>query len=238
MAAGFQDSHDIEQELDLEGQNKRLAIYTSPNFQSDDEENYRRVCDFISSRDAETELLDKRIHCIWYCVAGEEERPVSRLEARFFGSELALVAPQVPIIIAFTKYDHFVSKVQLDWSKNAQERGLSKVAVTHILNDLTTKRFEKTIAKRWDKVLLDDKGRSKGRKVPRVCVASGDDPGSDDSSFEALATTTLDSLREWKDWHVKLAFAAAQRNSASISTQCEYSDLPLFHPSLWQHLLM
>jgi len=183
------------------------------------------VCDFISSRDTETQLLDKRIHCIWYCVASEEERPISRLEAKFFGGELPLVARQVPIIIAFTKYDDFISKVQLEWSKDAQERGLSKVAVTHILNDLTARRFEKTIAKRWDEVLLDDKGRSKGRKVPRVCVASGDDPDGDDSSFEALGTTTLESLREWKDWHVKLAFATAQRNSASISTQCEYSGL-------------
>lgn len=223
MADGFQDGHDIEKELDLEGKNEHLAIYTSPNFGSDDETIYRRVCDFISSRDDETRPLDQRVHCIWYCVASEEERPVSRLEARFFGSELASVAPHVPVIIAFTKFDDFISKVQLNWSKDAQERGLSKVAVRHILKDLTAKRFEKVIGKRWDEVLLDTKGRSKGRVVPRVCVASGTDPDDDDSSFEALVTTTLESLREWKDWHIKLAFAAAQRNSATISTQCKLS---------------
>jgi len=210
----------------LQGQNERLAIYTSPNFGSDDENTYRRVCDFISSRSSPTESLQQHIHCIWYCVASEEERPVSKLEAKFFGGELTLVAPHVPVVLLFTKYDDFVGQVQLDWSHNAQECGLSKVAVTHILNDLSAKRFEKTIKKRWDAVLLDEKGRYKGRHVPRVCVASGSDPDDDDSSFEKLATTTLECLRELKEWHVKLAFAAAQRNSATISTRCRLCPLP------------
>lgn len=220
VAQAFHDEHDIEEELDLDGQNERLAIYTSPNFGSDDEAIYRRVHDFISSRNTESRPLQERIHCVWYCVASEEERPISRLETRFFSGEIASIAPQVPVILAFTKYDDFVSKVQLDWSKDAEERGLSKVAVTHILNDLTANRFNKTIGKRWDEVMLDEKGKPKGRRVPRVCVASGTDPEDDDSTFEALTTTTLESLGEWKESRVRLAFAAAQRSSATISTKC------------------
>lgn len=205
----------------MEGQNERLAIYTSPNFWSDDETGYRRVCEFIASRSSESTELKDRIHCIWYCVASDEERPVSRLETRFFGGGLATVAPHVPVLLVYTKYDDFVSRVEMDWSHAAQQRGLSKVAVSHILKDLTTKRFEKTIKKRWDGVLLDERGRYKVQPVPRVCVASGTDPDDDDSTFEKLATATLDSLREWKHWDVKMAFAAAQRNSATISTRCE-----------------
>ncbi|KAK5655765.1 hypothetical protein OQA88_5302 [Cercophora sp. LCS_1] len=221
VADGFDASHDITAPLDLEGQNERLAIYTSPNFgtNNEDEAVYERVCGFIAERTADAVPLQERIHCIWYCVASEEERPVSGLERRFFGGELHAVAPHVPVILVFTKYDDFVAKVQLDWSKDAQERGLSKVAVTHILRDLTAKRFEKTIQKRWDEVLLDAKGRPKVKEIQRVCVAGGDDPDGDDSSFEELAKATLEVLKEWHDWHVKLAFAAAQRNCASISTR-------------------
>jgi hypothetical protein len=221
VANAFGNGHNIEKELDLEGQNERLAIYTSPNFGSEDEGAYRRVCDFLASRSSESTDLPERIHCIWYCVASEEERAVSHLETRFFGGGLATVAPHVPMVLLYTKYDDFVSRVQMDWSHDAQQRGLSKVAVSHILKDLSTKRFEKSIKKRWDAVLLDDRGRYMVQPVARVCVASGSDPDGDDSSFEKLATATLDSLREWKDWNVKLAFAAAQRNSATISTQCE-----------------
>jgi len=226
VADAFGDRHNIEDELDLEGQNERLAIYTSPNFGTDDEAVYQRVCDFIAARSSESHPLQEHIHCIWYCVASEEERPVSHFETRFFNGGLATVAPHVPVVLLYTKYDEFVGQVQLDWSHDAQERGLSKVAVTHILRDLATNRFEKTIKKRWDAVLMDDRGRYKIQQVPRVCVASGSDPDVDDESFGALAMATLDSLHTWKDWHVKLAFAAAQRNSATISTRCELPHPP------------
>ncbi|KAK3339950.1 hypothetical protein B0T25DRAFT_560968 [Lasiosphaeria hispida] len=220
VADAFSASHDIEQELDLEGKNGRLTVYTSPNFGSDDRATYQRVCDFLASRSSDTQQLQERIHCIWYCVASEEERLVSQQETRFFGGGLATVAPQVPVVLVFTKYDEFVGRVQLAWSRDAQERGLSKVALSYILRDLSTKRFYELIGKRWDDVLLDGQGRSRVRHVPRVCVSSGAvDGDDDDSSFEALAKVTLESLREWKERHVKLAFAAAQRSSVTISTR-------------------
>ncbi|KAK0704593.1 hypothetical protein B0H67DRAFT_649023 [Lasiosphaeris hirsuta] len=220
VADAFSTSHDINQALDLEGKNERLTVYTSLNFGSDDGAGYQRVCDFLATRSSDSLPLHERIHCIWYCAASEEERIVSRLETRFFGGGLASVAPQVPVVLVFTKYDEFVGRVQLEWSRGADEHGLSKVALTHILRELSTKRFHELIGKRWDDVLLDGQGRSRVRIVPRVCVASGAVDGSDDdSSFEALAKVTLESLREWKQKHVKLAFAAAQRSSATISTR-------------------
>jgi hypothetical protein len=153
-------------------------------------------------------------------VATEETRPISAHEKRFFGGNLASVALHVPALLVFTKYDEFVSQVQLTWSRDAEERGLSKLAVKHILKDLASKQFDQGIGKRWDEVLLDSKGRSRVGPIARVCVAGYATVEDDDSSFEDLATATLKSLGEWKEWHVKLAFAAAQRNSAAISTRC------------------
>jgi hypothetical protein len=147
---------------------------------------------------------------------------VTELEQRFFFGGLHSAAPWVPLILVFTKYDEFVSQVKLDWSRGAQEQGLSKVAVSHILRDLSSKKFEKHIGQKWDEVL--------GGSVPRVCVSSGDED-DDVRSDEVLAEATLTALRNKS---VKYAFAAAQRNSALISTRCKkttsFSLLP--NPSL------
>ncbi|GAB1320905.1 hypothetical protein MFIFM68171_11115 [Madurella fahalii] len=204
--AAFSGSQGIETELDLQGQNERLAIHTSPNFWADDERVYDRVHGFLVSRSTPSTKQEDRIHCIWYCVASEEQRPVGEVEKRFFNG-LGSFAPHVPLVLVFTKYDEFVSKVKLDWSRDAQEQGLSKVAVSHILRDLSSKKFEKQIGKKWDDVLNET--------IQRVCVSSGDSE-DDTRSFEELAGVTLAGLQHSS---VKFAFAAAQRNSAAISTQ-------------------
>lgn len=230
-------SHRIEKELDLCGQNDRLTIFTSHNFSTGDEGIYARVLNFInqgggSSDPSHLQPLSPRslppgpdlynsVHCIWYCVACEEDRQVHPLEKRFFNQVAAgLIAPHIPVVLLFTKYDLFVNQVELDWSRDAQERGLSKVAVTHILRDLTQKRFDKTIGRRWKEEALS------GGSIPHVCVGSGQDVGDDDADvgdgdagFERVAVTTLENLR---DRNVKFAFATAQRNSAHIASMCKF----------------
>ncbi|KAK3994193.1 hypothetical protein QBC44DRAFT_322808 [Cladorrhinum sp. PSN332] len=202
----FLPNHDIDRELDLLGQNARLAVHASPNFLSGDEKVYEQVLDFLKIRSAAPKPED-HIHCIWYCVASEESRGVGELERRFFLNGLAQISPHVPMVLVFTKYEEFMAKVALEWSKGANERGLSKVAVGHILRDLSGKRFEQSIATKWDGLL--------SAHIPRVCVSS-DDENDDNRSFEQLTLSTLATLR---DKNVRYAFAAAQRHSASISTQ-------------------
>ncbi|KAK4167731.1 hypothetical protein QBC43DRAFT_311341 [Cladorrhinum sp. PSN259] len=202
----FQTNHDIDKEFDLLGQNSRLAIHASPNFFSGDEKVYESVLDFLKSRAAAPKVQD-HIHCIWYCVASEESRGVGELERRFFLNGLAQISPHVPVVLVFTKYEEFRAKVRLEWSKGADERGLSKIAVGHILRDLSGKRFEQDIAVKWDGLL--------SAQIPRVCVSS-DDEDDENRSFEQLTLSTLATLR---DKNVRYAFAAAQRHSASISTQ-------------------
>ncbi|KAJ4287463.1 hypothetical protein N0V88_007649 [Collariella sp. IMI 366227] len=202
----FTSSQNIDHELDLYGQNKRVAIHTSLNFNNSDEHNYDRVCNFLRTHTTSAKQ-EEHIHSIWYCVASEEGRSVAELEKRFFTSGLQSAAPHVPVTLVFTKYEEFVNKVRLDWSHDAEQRGLSKLAVSHILRDLSSKKFESNIGKKWDAVL--------NGAVPRVCVWSGDsDEGA--RSFEALADVTLSKLRERS---VRYAFAAAQRSSAMTSTR-------------------
>jgi hypothetical protein len=207
---GFSAKHDIEKELDLHSQNARLAIHTSLNFGTGNGTHYDEVRDFLISRSTPSTKPEDRIHCIWYCVASEEDRQVAELEKRFFTSGLHTAAPGVPLVLVFTKYEEFVGQVKLDWSRDAQERGLSKVAVTHILRDLSSKKFEKEIGRKWDDLL--------NGTIPRVCVSSGDNE-DDERSCEELALRTLASLRERG---IRYAFATAQRNSALITTKCEF----------------
>ncbi|KAK3905461.1 hypothetical protein C8A05DRAFT_12704 [Staphylotrichum tortipilum] len=204
---GFSSGHDIEEQLSLHGQNARLAIHTCLNFGTGDKKAYARVRDFLVSRSTPSTQQEDRIHCIWYCVASEEDRAVSELEEHFFSIGRPSAAPGVPLILVFTKYDEFVSQVQLDWSREAQQQGLSKVAVSHILRDLSAKKFEQEIGRRWDNVL--------GGTAPRVCVSEGDED-DDARSLEELTEKTLASLRERS---VRYAFSTAQRNSAMISTR-------------------
>ncbi|KAK0663913.1 hypothetical protein QBC41DRAFT_328966 [Cercophora samala] len=204
----FDPKHNIESELDLEGQNDRLAVHASPNFLNGDQQNYNRVLEFLAKRSASADHTE-HVHMIWYCVStSEQDRGISDLEKHFFTQDVASV--HVPIVLVYTKYDEFVSQVMLEWMKGAgsTERGVTKVAVGHILKDISSKKFEDEIGRHWNMILPFS--------IPRVCVSSGDED-DDIRSFQQLANSTLASLKGEAD--VKLAFATAQRSSPVISTQ-------------------
>ncbi|KAK4662249.1 uncharacterized protein QC763_701300 [Podospora pseudopauciseta] len=204
----FDPKHNIESELDLQGQNDRLAVHASPNFLNGDQKNYNRVLEFLSRRSASADYTE-HVHMIWYCVStSEEDRGISDLEKHFFTQDITSV--HVPVVLVYTKYDEFVSRVMLEWMKGAgsTERGVSKVAVGHILKDISSKKFEEDIGRHWNMILPFS--------IPRVCVSSGDED-DDIRSFQQLANSTLVSLKGEAD--VKLAFATAQRSSPVISTQ-------------------
>ncbi|KAM7193795.1 hypothetical protein V8F20_008270 [Naviculisporaceae sp. PSN 640] len=218
LASAFTHGHDITQPLDLHSQNEHLEVLTSLNLGTGDQAAYDNICSFLESS-SQTDVTHG-IHCIWYCVSAQESRTVHPLEIQFFKT-LSTLAPHIPVVLLFTKYDEFVAEVRLDWSKDAEERGLSKVAVSHILRDLATKKFERSIGERWDEALhLGEKRTSSWQEhnVRRVCVAGSEGVGDDDKeeSFLELVGITLAGLRARC---VKLAFAVAQRNSAFIDTQ-------------------
>ncbi|KAJ4385850.1 hypothetical protein N0V85_008048, partial [Neurospora sp. IMI 360204] len=104
----------------------------------------------------ESDDTHHRLHCIWYCVSSADpDRPISPAEQYFFHHLSQIVPQHVPVLLLFTKYDEFVSQVQMDWIRSAQEKGMSKVAVAHILRDLVAKRFEDTIGKKWGQLLRE-----------------------------------------------------------------------------------
>ncbi|KAM7195409.1 hypothetical protein V8F33_006750 [Rhypophila sp. PSN 637] len=217
LASAFHSSHNITEPLDLHNQNEHLEVLTSLNFGTGDQQSFDSVVSFLES----SSIQNNEPHCIWYCVSAQESRTVHPLEIQFFKT-LSTLAPHIPVVLVFTKYDEFVSQVRLDWSKDAEERGLSKVAVTHILRDLAVKRFEHSIGERWDEALqlgVDRSSSWQEHNVRRVCVAGSEGLGDDDTEPESFLQLVGITLAGLKERSVKLAFAVAQRNSAFIDTQ-------------------
>jgi hypothetical protein len=44
----------------------------------------------------------------------------------------------MPLVLVFTKDGEFVRQVKLDWSRDAKERGLSQLAVSHVFREVLT----------------------------------------------------------------------------------------------------
>lgn len=94
-----------------------------------------------------------------------------------------------------------------EWYRDEQKRGMSKVAASHILRDLTTHEFNKQIGHKWDAVIGD-------QRISKLCVATDDDGGH--AGMERLAIGTFAELKGKDE---RLAFAAAQRVSPALSTR-------------------
>jgi hypothetical protein len=134
----------------------------------------RTVAQFISQKSSLSHIEsvapdvitnDERLHCIWYCVScSDSSRPISPVESYFFHHLSQIVPHHIPVLLLFTKYDEFGSSVQMDWIREAQEKGMSKVAVAHILRDLVAKRFEDRIGKKWGELLREVDGKVEKRR--------------------------------------------------------------------------
>lgn len=209
----FSNTHDVNREVNLGNENPCLSLHTSANFGSGDNGAYKAVCDFLKAKQQSSNVAD-HIHCIWYCVSCDDDRTIHGLEAEFF-RELPSLAPATPAILVFTKYEELIASVRQEWYRDEQKRGVSRVAASHILRDMTTHEFQKRIGRRWDAILGD-------QHVPKLCVATDDD-SSGHAGMERLAAGTLAELKGRSE---RLAFAAAQRSSPAISTKGA-CDVPL-----------
>ncbi|KAN0101199.1 hypothetical protein V8E55_001183 [Tylopilus felleus] len=92
--------HDIENELMFRS-NDKLVFHDSQGFEAGSEEEFLRMKKFIADR-ANTTILKKRIHAIWYCIPMDKhDRAIQRSEEKFFDELIC----SVPIVVLFTKFD-------------------------------------------------------------------------------------------------------------------------------------
>ncbi|KAN0078393.1 hypothetical protein V8E55_010450 [Tylopilus felleus] len=93
--------HNIENELMFRS-NDKLVFHDSQGFEAGSEEEFLQMKKFIADR-ANTTILKKRIHAIWYCIPMDKlDRAIQRSEEKFFDE---CDPGNVPIIVLFTKFD-------------------------------------------------------------------------------------------------------------------------------------
>ncbi|KAL0573415.1 hypothetical protein V5O48_008537 [Marasmius crinis-equi] len=207
---------DINFEITSE-QNNRFIVHDSQGFAHGEAENYQRVERFIRERTDSNKPLKDRLHAIWFCVEilvansallekGEEKIFQMELEngtSSFIRASKCLI--QLPIIVAFTKYDALVSKVENEIESRVEgEEGL----------DVDDEQFEK---------LVEEQAR---KEFSTICVAPlRTTSGNRFLSFVEVSTRTryrktlerlMQLTRAQVDEAVWLTWAIAQNTSASL----------------------
>ncbi|KAF9465380.1 hypothetical protein BDZ94DRAFT_1307246 [Collybia nuda] len=90
--------HDIANKM-IFPSNPTLVFHDSRGFEAGGADEFRKVKDFVAER-AKSKKLKNQVHVIWYCVAMDDDRPVTYAEKQFFS---VLGTGKVPVIVVFTK---------------------------------------------------------------------------------------------------------------------------------------
>ncbi|KAG8216340.1 hypothetical protein J3R82DRAFT_6414 [Butyriboletus roseoflavus] len=96
--------HDINHEMVFKS-NQKFVFHDSAGFEAGRKDEFEKMKNFITER-ANTTLLKRRIHAIWYCIPMDQfHRAVTFAEEKFFGE---CDTRKVPVVVLFTKWDALV----------------------------------------------------------------------------------------------------------------------------------
>ncbi|KIJ96944.1 hypothetical protein K443DRAFT_269853 [Laccaria amethystina LaAM-08-1] len=106
-------SHDIEKEIEFEG-NSKIIAHDSEGFEAGKQNEVDVVRKFIDRKSQERDI-NQRLHLVWYCME-MNSRPIQQAEKDFFSTPL-----QVPVVAIVTKFDTFLQDVQQKLEESAEE---------------------------------------------------------------------------------------------------------------------
>ncbi|KAF8545529.1 hypothetical protein OG21DRAFT_1429121, partial [Imleria badia] len=93
--------HNVENKL-IFWSNEKLVFHDSQGFEAGQEDEFLQMKKFIADR-ANTTILKKRIHAIWYCIPMDKlDRVIQCSEEMFFDE---CDPGNVPVVVLFTKFD-------------------------------------------------------------------------------------------------------------------------------------
>ncbi|KAG1739227.1 hypothetical protein EDD22DRAFT_922500 [Suillus occidentalis] len=104
---------DIDKEF-ISPENERFVLHDSQGFEASDNSRLNIVKDFIDRRRKMPKLQDQ-IHAIWLCLSipHADGRLLESGVEKFLNLRKEILG-DIPIIVAFTKFDEFVDKLELD----------------------------------------------------------------------------------------------------------------------------
>jgi hypothetical protein len=131
--------HDVEHEITYPSR-PMFVFHDSCGFEAGSATEMDLLKAFIARR-CGTADVSEQVHVIWYCISGDDERPLPPAELRFF----EINTGQVPVIAIFTKYDALEIKA---YNTLRNEDGLPIVAALKAAPAAATNLFEKNFLPR------------------------------------------------------------------------------------------
>ncbi|KAN0101187.1 hypothetical protein V8E55_001171 [Tylopilus felleus] len=191
--------HDIENELIFRS-NDKLVFHDSQGFEAGSEEEFLRMKKFIADC-ANTTILKKRIHAIWYCIPMDKlDRAIQRSEEKFFDE---CDPGGVPIVVLFTKFDALLTVA------------MGKLAPTDRKLPLPQRRSKAEALIEGIFHEADVQGRlSRRNYAPKSYVQIGDMNKSHDGCWRLLEMTTLDQKA------LQMMLTSAQEVNIALCVRC------------------
>ncbi|KAF9461473.1 hypothetical protein BDZ94DRAFT_1167552 [Collybia nuda] len=98
--------HDITNEMVFRS-NPKLVFHVSCGFEAGGVDEIRKIKDFVAER-AKSAYMPNQVHVIWYCIALDDNGPITNAENQFFSMPRI---GKVPMIVVFTKCEALRTKV-------------------------------------------------------------------------------------------------------------------------------
>ncbi|KAF9458945.1 hypothetical protein BDZ94DRAFT_1291825 [Collybia nuda] len=126
--------HNITNEMVFRS-NPTLVFHDSRGFEAGGADEFRKVKDFVA-KCAKEQYLSKQVHVIWYCIAMDDDRPITYAEKQFFS---VAGTGKVPVIVVFTKCEALEIKAIGELEDAGQsfeeaEENASKYVEEHLKN--------------------------------------------------------------------------------------------------------
>ncbi|KAF9457836.1 hypothetical protein BDZ94DRAFT_1202160 [Collybia nuda] len=90
--------HDIRNEMVFQS-SPTFIFHDSCGFEAGGTDEFEKAKSFVAES-AKEKILSKQVHVIWYCIAMDDDRPVTYAEMQFFSKS---GTGKVPVIVVFTK---------------------------------------------------------------------------------------------------------------------------------------
>ncbi|KAK3984702.1 hypothetical protein QBC44DRAFT_336483 [Cladorrhinum sp. PSN332] len=198
--------------LTFEGANENLIMHDSGGFEAGDLNCVNAITDFIQFRKSQHRLADQ-LHCIWYCISCNSNRPIQEAELQFF--QKADVG-NIPVVVVFTQFDKLVDAAFIKLLNRSMSKGNTQLDIPHLrelAHNAAVAQYEKEYRGQFERTF----GRRNRVTITRIGIRPDeDDDVGPTSGVDTLVQETREILLEDG---LKLLWAAAQAHSADMKLQ-------------------
>lgn len=162
--------------LTFEGANENLIIHDSGGFEAGDLGCVDAITEFIQFRKSQHRLADQ-LHCIWYCISCNSNRPIQEAELQFF--QKADVG-NIPVVVVFTQFDKLVDTAFMTEMNHQIRKGNFQPDIPH----MRKQAYHAAVAQ-YDANYRGQFEKTFGRKNRVTITRIGIRPDDEDGAFSS-----------------------------------------------------